>query len=124
MGVDGIQYVSIRGPKTDLDTIEKIGLRFGEHDDACLIGEVMNRDPRYIVFRMDFRNMPIYDEMEILLKRYPKCWIKNSFSTETGDCGMWIGRYNRGTMEIQKLAWHELSHEEIIHEADFSRSFD
>jgi hypothetical protein len=59
--------------------------------------------------------------MEMLLNKYPKCWFKNEYENELGHCGMWIGRYQGGKPEIQKLEWIEPTIEEFVHETDFSR---
>ena len=65
----------------------------------------------------------IYDQLERLLKQYPTCWIKYDFSEEMGNCGMWIGRFQRGQPQVQKMEWRELTIEELHHETDFSKSY-
>jgi len=49
------------------------------------------------------------------------CWIKNEYSTEDGDCGIWIGRYQNGELEIQEVEWQELTMEEVCFVSDFSK---
>ena len=129
MGIDGRQYIAIRGSQEILDLLATNGLvtkdtPIGEmeffHIDNMEIG---NRSKNYLVFCMDYRNVPIYDQLERLLKQYPTCWIKYDFSEELGNCGMWIGRFQRGQPQIQKMEWRELTIEELHHETDFSKSY-
>jgi len=127
MGVDGSQYVTIRGPQTCLDEIETRGLVVDESaEDQSFFGldnvKVTYRKPKHIVVSLDFRNEPIYKQMEMLLNKYPKCWMKNEYENELGHCGIWIGRYQSGEPEIQKLEWLELTIEELVHETDFSKT--
>ena len=134
MGVDGTQYVSVRGPTECLDEMEARGLRMDAPADpqADYVGthqyifgpenvKVKRHRPNYMVCQLDFRNTDIYEQMEMLLNKYPKCWFKNEYENELGHCGMWIGRYKGGKPEIQKLEWIEPTIEELVHETDFSR---
>ena len=135
MGIDGTQYVSIRGPTHCLDELEARGLRMDDpaNPEPDYVGthqyffgpenvSVVNREPNYLVCKLVFRNQPIYEQMEMLLNKYPKCWFKNEYENELGHCGMWIGRYQSGEPEIQKLEWLELTIEELVHETDFSKT--
>jgi hypothetical protein len=131
MGVDGRQYIAIRGAKEILDILEQCALRLDNLNDKCaLIAErffgsdnidLKLRDPNYMVLSTEFRNKPIYEYMEMLLKRYPALWIKNDYSAEDGSHGFWIGRYRNGEVYIQTADWEELTHEEIMMATDFSR---
>ena len=136
MGVDGSQYVTIRGPKECLDEMEARGLRMDDPANPQIeyVGtqqyffgpenvKVSHRKPNHIVFSLDYRNEPIYEQMEMLLNKYPKCWMKNEYENELGYCGIWVGRYQHGKPEIQKLKWSEPTIEELVHETDFSRTF-
>ena len=135
MGVDGTQTIHIRGPEGCLDELQARGLRMDDpkNPEAEYVGthqyffgpenvEVRHRSPNYLACTMVFRNQPIYEQMEMLLNKYPKCWFKNEYENELGHCGMWIGRYQSGEPEIQKLEWLELTIEELVHETDYSRT--
>ena len=118
MGVDGSNCLAIRGPQAILDTLESTGLAIDNHDlSERFFGpnkvEVLHRDSRYLVVSYEFRNKPVYHYLEALLNKYPTCWFKNTYSTETGECGMWIGRIRNGEKEIQEFEWEELTIEEI-----------
>ena len=127
MGVDGIQYIHIRGPKECLDEIELNGVWVS--NEGIFVPSIFKIDnmtktrsePRYLSYRLFFRNEPIYEQLELLLNKYPKCWIKNDYDTETGECGIWIGRFQNGLQQIQTREWQELTAEEIVFETDFSR---
>jgi len=134
MGIDGNQYVYVRGPKECLDEMEARGLRMDdpENPESDYVGthqyffgkenvKVLSRKPNYLVCKLAFRNDTIFEQMELLLNKYTKCWFKNEFETEDGDCGVWVGRYHNGKPYIQVREWTELMEEEIAHETDFSR---
>jgi len=130
MGIDGRNTLEVRGPDTMLDDLEKKGFVLDTEDETLKrIAErffgtqniyVKHKDDRYIVIGYEFRNKPIYNYLTALLERYPKCWLKNTYSTETGDCGLWIGRMCKGKPSIQELQWTELYDEEVMMCEDFS----
>lgn len=131
MGIDGYNRLTIRGSKEILDIIEQSGLILDNVDDKCTkIGKrffgkenikILDRIPTCLVVGYEFRNLPIYQYLEKMLTKYHTCWIKNTFSTENGYCGMWVGHYNGDKMYIQKLNWKEPSDEELYHMTDFSK---
>ena len=45
--------------------------------------------------------------LENLLKQYPRCWIKNSWSDESGKAGIWIAYMRHGFLVKQDMAWNE-----------------
>jgi len=132
MGIDGRQYLEIRGPKAVLDTIENTGAALVEGNENIRIisnrffgpenVEIRHRSDRYLVLSYEFRNRDVYEYLLQLLMTYPKCWIKNDYKTEDGDCGLWTARMRDGAPVIQELTWVELSVEEILHVEDFSES--
>ena len=130
MGVDGSNYLQIRGSEEILNRIEQTEAVIETNEECAMIakrffqnGEVQitHRSPTYLVMKYEFRNSPIYSYLEELLRTYPTCWFKNEYSTEIGACGMWIGRYRGKEMYVQKLEWEELGVEEQAFETDFSR---
>ena len=128
MGIDGRQTLQIRGPEPIIKQIEacRAALHEGNEDILCIAerffgnAEITHRAPRYIVFSYEYRNFPINQYLEELLVTYPQCWIKNEFYTETGHCGMWIGRFRGDEPDIQELSWMELMIEEQMMGEDFS----
>ena len=128
MGIDGRQYIAIRGSEDIIEELATNGLvtkgmpteeiNYFDIDNM----KIAHRSKNYIVFCMDYRNIPIYEQLERLLNQYSTCWIKYDFSEELGNCGIWIGRFQKGKMEIQKMEWRELTIEELHHETDFSKS--
>lgn len=134
MGIDGSQTLTIRGPKADLDELESSGLLFevkeGHPEWFATVQEnffgtqnikVLHRSDRMLVVRIEFRNQPMNEYLEVLMNLHPKCWMKNSFDTETGWCGFWIARFVGGKLEIQTHEWEELCWEEMCDCEDFSR---
>ena len=127
MGIDGTQYLEIRGAPAILDQLEKSGVVFEGGDPKIaerFFGpavEVRLRGSRHLVVRYEFRNMPVYEYLTQLLIAHPTLWIKNDYKTENGNCGLWIGRMCNGTPAIQELEWDELMIEEEIYGEDFSQ---
>ena len=130
MGLDGIQYLEIRGSKTVLDTIQETGL-FLETDSNELhfiaynyFGKervsICHRTDTYIVISYKFRNKPFLKYLRKLLETYPTCWMKNEYIADNGSCGLWIGRFSNRILKEQILEWTELSVEELHHREDFS----
>ena len=130
MGIDGTNYLEIRGSKEILDELEQTGVALKGDGDIRKIAErffgptlirVIERKPKHLVIRYEFRNYPVYQYLLALLEKFPSCWIKNTFSTETGARGLWIGRYEKGVPVIQEAEWRELTDEEIVYVTDFSK---
>ena len=129
MGIDGGQKLQIRGPKAILDEIQECGAAIDGDDEVKLIAHhffgknanLVYRTDKSIVFNYHFRNEPIHQYFEALLRKYPMCWIKNEHSTDCGYCGMWIGRFRGDVPEIQEFLWTELCDEEAYHCEDFSK---
>lgn len=133
MGIDGRQTLQIRGPESVIQKIQATSAKLCEGSDEILYiserffdeAKVTHRSEKYIVFSYEFRNVPIHHYLQALLEKYPQCWMKNEFSTDSGDCGMWIGRFRGPVSEdkpdIQEFSWMELCIEEEFHGEDFSR---
>jgi len=131
MGIDGRQHLEIYGPSESMDALEA----------SRLVLETANEELAYISTRFfgkechiervafnrislwyEFRNQPIYQYLIELLLQYPKCWIKNEYNTENGDCGIWMARMVDGTPSIQEFTWQELCIEEAMGGEDFSKT--
>ena len=121
MGIDGTNCLEIHGSKEDLDMLQESSLVIRGNEDITEIAErffgskqihVLKRRSTYLAIGYEFRNYPVYEYLRALLEAYPKCWMKNSFKTETGAAGVWIGRFQNGVAEIQESSWRELTHEE------------
>ena len=132
MGIDGRNKLWIRGAQPILDRLEATGFVLETADPelreiaATFFGptqiDILHRAPRYLVIGYNFRNEPVYQYLTALLKANPTCWIKNTYTTDLGNCGLWIGRMApNGAPSIQDLEWGELCEEEIAFETDFSR---
>ena len=132
MGIDGRQYLEIRGPKEKIDELENLEFKIKGINKECDILadrffgkeniEIKLRDPKYIVISFEYRNDNINQYFVALLNKYPMCWIKNDYSTENGYCGIWIGRFIKGKPYIQEIEWEELTLEEQCMGEDFSIS--
>jgi len=131
MGVDGSQSIRIQGPAEIIDELAKNFLVVETDDKECnsiihyFLGEkqlkIVDRGGNYLHCSTHFRNVNIYHYFDKLLEKYPMCWIKVSYSTENGMCGMWIGRYRNGEKFIQEHEWEELDWQEESQGTDFSR---
>jgi hypothetical protein len=129
MGIDGWQKLQIRGHEKIIAEIEACGAALDEGNEEILhiakrffgtAAKVTHRSNKYIVFSYEFRNFPINEYLEELLVKYPTCWIKNQYSTDDGQCGMWIGRFRGEEPDIQQFTWTELTDLEEFHGEDFS----
>jgi hypothetical protein len=128
MGIDGWQTLHIRGHESVIKQIEASGAALAEGSEDILYianrffgkAEVTHRSEKYIVFSYEYRNFPIHEYLEELLITYPTCWIKNTYRTEEGNCGMWIGRFIGEEPDIQELKWRELNDDEELLGEDFS----
>ena len=126
MGVDGTQVLQVRGPASVLDAMEDCHLIIQGDENINLIAnrffvqaDLSRKDPKFLVVTYEYRNMPVYEYLEALLREFPQCWMKNEFSTDQGICGVWIGRMIDGEPALQEQAWMELGYDEIEGE-DFS----
>jgi hypothetical protein len=127
MGVDGTQVLQVRGPASVLDAMEACHLIIQGDERISLIAnrfflkaEMIRREPKFLVVTYEYRNMPVYEYLEALLREFPQCWMKNEFSTDQGICGVWIGRMIDGEPALQEQAWTELGYDELIYGEDFS----
>jgi hypothetical protein len=134
MGIDGRQTLTIRGPKSDLDELERTGLVFEIKDEypewfssvqETYFGPtnitVNFRSNTILVVRFDFRNESMNTYFEALMNLHPKCWMKNEFATEIGWCGFWIARFVGDQLEVQTHEWNELCWEEMAGCEDFRK---
>lgn len=125
MGVDGTNTLLIRGPSNDLDDLESSYLVLKNADSLCkhgqsivqnLLGEfnvqIMYRTPNCLKVCYPYRNDTIYEYLKQLLKVHPKCWMKNEFINEYGNCGIWIASMVKNEPVIQEIEWSELSVED------------
>jgi hypothetical protein len=130
MGIDGWNTLHIRGPREDLNKLEETGVVFSTNDKQLTyiaenyFGknniEICHKDTNYMVIKYDARNGIFYDYLQKILETYPKCWLKNEYSDENGNAGVWIARYIDGEINVQEHEWTELTIEELVHSKDFS----
>ena len=130
MGIDGSNKLTILGPSKTLDLIQNGGIILSNEEvnnDNNLIylkDNYFNDNSRftresssvkrnglkssnYLTVHFDYRNIPPYEYLVLLVKKYTDCWFKNEFITEDGDCGIWIGFMNGDKLENQTRNWIE-----------------
>jgi hypothetical protein len=125
MGIDGSHKLTILGHKRDLDEMAATKLCFPLTDEQVGTdteylqkhyfsnAKFDRKDKTVLYVTFEFRNHPVDFYLEELLRRYPKCWMKNEWYTEVGWCGFWIGFTKEdGTQSIQRHEWEELGWEE------------
>jgi len=127
MGLDGLQRLEIRGPSHILTMLEDCQLVLDRYYNPDIperfFGrrlEVCQRTPRHLIVSYEFRNEPIYEYLEDLLRAYPMCWMKNTYMADDGSCGLWIARMVNDKLSIQRFEWKELCAEEMYNGEDFS----
>jgi len=131
MGIDGRQHLELYGPPESMDALEACGLVLEtDSEDLDYIGtrffgkevSIKRLGFNHIGLSYEFRNMPIYEYLTELLIQHPKCWIKNEYHTEDGDCAIWIARMVDGKPSVQEFEWQELFLEEAMGSQDFSKT--
>ena len=75
--------------------------------------KIKRRGVEAVVLKLWSRWQPDFKWLEELLVKYPSCWVKDEWSEEGGDAGIWIGSGMTG--QIKRLEWHEMSIEEASH---------
>ena len=125
MGIDGSNTLQIRGPPADLDMIEETMCFIDDcgsnaefmmlHQEYFMVAKYERAAKNYLLVFYEFRNEPPHEYLEELLEKYPRCWMKNSFRTEDGNCGYWIAQYNEGVLAKQEHEWFEMGDEEATH---------
>ncbi len=68
-----------------------------------------------IIFNLWSRWIPDFEWLEGLLDKYEDAWIKNEWSEEGGEEGVWIGFSKDGEKEIKRLEWQGMCIEEEAH---------
>lgn len=128
MGIDGHNTLQIRGPPADLDKIDQTKCWIFDisgtadcsgnvefmmlHEEYFKVGMFERATKNYMIIFYDFRNEPPHEYIEALLKMYPRCWMKNSYRTEDGNCGFMLAHYNEGILAKQEHEWYEMGDEE------------
>ena len=130
MGIDGSNKLTIIGNSKTLDLIENGGIILSNHEvnnDGNLIylkenyfndkSRIKRENPSVkmngkktsnkLVIYFDYRNIPPYDYLKLLVNKFKGCWFKNEFITENGDCGLWIGCIKNDNIDIQEYNWIE-----------------
>lgn len=120
MGNDGQNVLEVRGKPEDLVEIHNLLSLYASCEETaeptCKIlfknAVYKFNKPNQLIGIYDFRNEPCYDFLTELLHKYPKCWMKNTFDSEEGLCGVWIAQIKNGELETQSHTWTELCIEE------------
>jgi hypothetical protein len=123
MGNDGQNVLEVRGKPEDLVEIHNfivyVSKQANDPDVTYPTCKILFADavckfrkPNHLIVIYEFRNEPCYDFLRELLHNYPKCWMKNTFDSEEGLCGVWIAQIKNGEMETQSHTWTELCIEE------------
>ena len=74
--------------------------------------KIKQRGVEAVVLSLWSRWQPKFEWLTSLLTEYPSCWVKNEWSEEGGQAGVWIGSTRSG---IQQLEWSEMCLEEKAH---------
>tara|TARA_B100000767_G_scaffold48942_1_gene43891 strand:+ start:4111 stop:4524 length:414 start_codon:yes stop_codon:yes gene_type:complete len=120
MDIDGVNYLTIVGDINILNIIEKNGIILSNEEvnnDTILIYlkenyfgnncKIERTTKSCLKITFDFRNIPPNSYFDLLLQKYKKCWFKNEYVTEDGNCGIWIGEYINREKNIQIRKWIE-----------------
>jgi hypothetical protein len=53
-----------------------------------------------------------FEWLESFIEKYPEAWIKNTWLSEDGSAGIWIGTMRSGEKDIKRLDWQDMCLEE------------
>jgi hypothetical protein len=65
-----------------------------------------------ISFKLWSECAPDFEWLDRLLTKYQDVWIKNSWLSENGNAGIWVGTMRNGEKEIKRLDWQDMSIEQ------------
>jgi len=68
-----------------------------------------------VMLKLWSRWQPDFEWLDRLIVQYPSSWIKNEWSEEGGNAGVWIGTMRSGTKVVQRLEWDDMCLEENAH---------
>jgi hypothetical protein len=77
--------------------------------------DIKKRGQEAVYLKVWSHSMPDFVWLEGLLEKYPSCWIKNNWTEEGGNAGIWIGMDCSGKKLITRFDWHDMSIEEELH---------
>lgn len=104
-------YITITATKEEL--AELIDREFNSYTEDTF--EILRRGSEAIEFKLWTQWHPNFEWLESLLTIYPSCWIKNYWSVEDGQAGIWIGTVKQGKSDIRSFGWEEMSIEEEMY---------
>lgn len=103
--------LTITANKADINKI--VDTEFADVPEWAI--KVKCRGLEAVIIRLWSRWQPNYDQLEGLIQTYKSCWIKNEWSEEGGNAGVWIGSTRSGEKVIQQFTWQEMCIEEEHH---------
>ena len=101
-------YITFRADKEEVDAF--ILEEFKNLPDWAL--EIKKRGCGAVHFKLWSAWKPDFVWFEVLITKYPNCWIKNDWINEAGDAGVWVGFVEDGSPVIKRLEWDDMSIEE------------
>ena len=71
---------------------------------------MIRRGTRGLEFKVLTARRPYFEWLNVLLDRYPNCWVKNEWWEEGGLAGVWIGYIaDDGEKNVENFEWEDLS---------------
>jgi len=77
--------------------------------------KILQRGPEALKCKLLSAWHPNFDWLEGLLEKYPSVWIKNIWTVEDGEAGVWIATVRNGKKEVSQLTWDDMSIEEEMY---------
>ena len=129
MGIDGISFLTIRGPQRTLEKIEENKLLLSKREvnfnsnliylmkhyfgeNCTVLREDENIEENINIFsglkiKYNFRNIQPIDFFNAILNKYPDCWLKNEYYNEDGKAGIWIGMKGPNGIISNEDTWED-----------------
>jgi hypothetical protein len=101
-------YLTITADEEELAEILKEEFKDNSPDNFT----ILQRGKEAVSCKMWSAWHPNFVWMEGLLEKYPTVWVKNTWSVEDGEAGVWVGTGRGGTKSIRQLTWEDMSIEE------------
>ena len=106
-------HITITADKDDLIQIMKN--EFAKYEGKEEIFSISQRGDEAVRLRIWSAWHPDFQWLESLLRKYPSCWVKNEWTVEDGQAGVWLGTVREGKEEIRQFLWEDMSIEEEVY---------
>ena len=106
-------HITITADKDDLTKL--MANEFAKYQGEEEIFSISQRGDEAVRLRIWSAWHPDFELLKGLLRKYPSCWVKNEWTVEDGQAGVWLGTAREGKEEIRQFLWEDMSIEEEVY---------